>query len=244
MQITRRDEEMLAWLQEVRLADLDAVRWALGALRGTGEPTGLRVAQHWVSRMVSAEYIGRARPAFQDGSIIWATYRATGRAAPNLMRQTTRHQVSVARASARFLAHGYTWANDRVATSRLEHRADGAAVHSGVLDLIEVELTPKTEDRYRTIFNSHGDRLQMENVGRVLYLCDTRSARAVEEARSVNLVSDLAQRVVIVDVLDQRGEWKFDWTPQLDSPAAGIDTYVSKPAPDDNDGRLLDSGSW
>ncbi|WP_223695373.1 hypothetical protein [Leifsonia poae] len=48
-------------------------------------------------------------PRFRDGSIVWATHQAIGKTAPNLFRQTTRHEVAVAAVSARYLCRGYSW---------------------------------------------------------------------------------------------------------------------------------------
>ena len=98
VQMTRRDEAMLDWLGVVRMADMDAVRWALAAL-ATGEtekPVSLRKAQQWVARLEDVGLLGRARPAFRDHSIVWATHQAVGVSPPNLYRQTVRHDVAVA----------------------------------------------------------------------------------------------------------------------------------------------------
>ena len=41
VQVTERDEALLAWLDVVRLADMDAVRWAVGG--GRWAPCRVRV---------------------------------------------------------------------------------------------------------------------------------------------------------------------------------------------------------
>ena len=51
IQVTDRDEAMLAWLNVVRMADLEAVKFALAGLAGAGEPVGKRRANQLVARM-------------------------------------------------------------------------------------------------------------------------------------------------------------------------------------------------
>lgn len=82
VQLTGRDAAVLEWLSVVRLADMDAMRFALAGL-GTNEhpvdPITLRKAQRWVSRMIEVGMVARARPTFQTSSIVWATHQAIGR---------------------------------------------------------------------------------------------------------------------------------------------------------------------
>ena len=87
-------------------------------------------------------FIGTTRHGFTTGSIIWPTHDV-GLRPPNLLRQTTRHELTVAAVSARYLAHGYQWQRDRRPEFLLDHQADGVATKDGQVELIEVELTPK-----------------------------------------------------------------------------------------------------
>ena len=103
MRETKRDHELLEWLGELRIADVDAVRWALAGFAGRDEPVSGRRAQAWIARCRDAGLIETGRPTFQDGSVLWVAHHITGRAAPNLHRQTTRHEVAVSATSARFL---------------------------------------------------------------------------------------------------------------------------------------------
>ena len=96
MQKTERDDLMLGWLSVVRTADLDAVRYALAGLANAASPVSLRKAQQWTARMVEAGLVGRFRATYRDSSIVWATFAAVGKPAPNLHRQTVRHEVAAA----------------------------------------------------------------------------------------------------------------------------------------------------
>ena len=60
VQITERDEAMVQWLDVVRLAGVEAVRWALGAFVGAGQPLSLWRAQLWVARMTAIGWCSRA----------------------------------------------------------------------------------------------------------------------------------------------------------------------------------------
>ena len=140
------------------MADQEAVCWALAALPEghADQPVGVRRGNQWIARLVEE---GLAQPAFNDRSIIWATHLGIGRVAPNLYRQTTRHEIAVASVSARYLARGYTWFRDRRPASIQDHQTDGVAVKDGIVELIEVELTAKTLGRYKSICNSHAARM-------------------------------------------------------------------------------------
>jgi hypothetical protein len=201
---------MLEWLSIVRLADMDALRFALAGFQTDEHPTDpitLRVAQEWVARMVKVGMVGRARPSFQHSSIVWATHQATGRVAPNLYRQTTRHEVAVANIAARYIAQGYGWGRDRKPDSLQEHMADGVATKGSHRELVEVELTPKTLGRYKLIHNSHADRLTGEGFSRVVYACTPDAARVVGREADRYLFRDLRTRLVVGAVFDIRGAW-------------------------------------
>lgn len=66
VQLTSRDEAMLEWLGVVRMADVDAIRWALAGLAGdhSGPPVSRRKAQQQVARRAG---IGRGRTFRTDG---------------------------------------------------------------------------------------------------------------------------------------------------------------------------------
>jgi hypothetical protein len=61
VQVTDRDEAMLAWLNVVRMADLEAVKFALAGLAGAAEPVGKLRANQWVARMEKAGWVTRGR---------------------------------------------------------------------------------------------------------------------------------------------------------------------------------------
>ncbi len=210
VQLTGRDQLMLEWLSIVRMADTSAVRYALaglGAEEFPAAPVTLRKAQQWVARLVGIGLLDRARPAFQNSAIVWATHEAIGRSAPNIYRQTTRHELAVANVSARYLARGYVWTTDRKPQSMAEHMADGVAVRGGLRELVEVELTPKTLGRYRLIHNNHADRLSGDGITRVVYACSPGAARVVAREADRYVFRDLRHRIVTAGVFDPVGVW-------------------------------------
>jgi hypothetical protein len=207
MQMTKRDVDMLEWLGVVRVADVDAVRWALGGLSGSSVPVTSRRANMWIARLVDVGLLGRARPNFRDGSVVWATHQAIGKSNPNLYRQTARHEVAVAAVSARYLAHGYTWARDRVAPSKGEHQADGVAIRGDEIELVEVELTPKTLHRYPQIFRNHAARMDREGVTRVVYFGTSEVSRVVSREADRHLFRALRPKLLTMPVIDVRGTW-------------------------------------
>lgn len=212
VQLTSRDEAMLEWLSVVRMADVEAIRWALSGLAGdhSGSPVSRRKAQQWVARLAGVGLVDRARPNFQDGQVVWATHQAIGRSAPNLYRQTARHEVAVAAASARYLARGYAWYRDRRPGSTQEHQVDGVAVRGERIELVEVELTPKTLHRYKAIHSNHATRMTTTGVTRVVYLCTADAARVVAREADRFIFRTERDRLVTLPVLDARGKWVGD----------------------------------
>jgi hypothetical protein len=210
VQLTERDEAILEWLRVVRMADLDAIRWAMGATSNSNpkQPVSLRNAQRWMHRMHSVGFIGTTRHGFHTGSIIWPTHDV-GLRAPNLLRQTTRHELTVAAVSARYLAAGYQWQRDRRPEYLLDHQADGVATKDGQVQLIEVELTPKTRGRYRLILNSHGRRLET-GIDRVIYYCTPAAARTVAQEADRNLFRDTRPRLTTIPAIDAKGQWALE----------------------------------
>lgn len=214
MQLTERDEAMLEWLSVVRMADMEALRWALGGLSGAGVPVSLRKAQQWVVRLAEVGLVDRARPTFRDGSIVWATHQAIGKTAPNLFRQTTRHEVAVASISARYLCHGFEWKRDRKPENvNVDHQADGVAVRGDHVELVEVELTPKTGPRYKHIMDNHVWRMTREGVARVVYFCTDDAGRAVTENADLNVFRTERGRLLSLPVFDVRGRLIGDDSP-------------------------------
>jgi hypothetical protein len=225
MQLTRRDELMLEWLRVVRFADVEAIRWALSAVAGTGErgPVSRRRAQQWTQRMVEVGLLGKTKPSYQRASIVWPTQ--VGRA-PDLYKQTFRHELTVATVSARYLARGYSWTRDRPAVSVQDHQGDGVAIRDGLVDLVEVELTPKTSRRYRVICNSHADRLASGAISRVVYLGTPDATRAILREADRHLFRDLRPRLIAVPVFDLRALWSgaddAPWAEHLMAPAPTV----------------------
>lgn len=229
MLITGRDEQMLEWLGVVRVADMDALRFALAAFSRADAPVSLRRAQQWVARLRGVGLVDRARPALRDGSIVWATPQAIGKLAPKLLQQTTRHEVAVAAASARYLFHGWGWHRDRKATGLYDHQADGVAIRGPEVRLVEVELTPKTLDRYNGICTSHAWRMANEGVTRVDYLCTADAARTVSREADKWIFRDDRARVVVHSAFDDRGVWG----------GASDDSWVSQQRPSAAPARLF-----
>jgi hypothetical protein len=208
MQLTRRDEQMLDWLNVVRMADIGAIQWALAGLKhgSCEQPVTVRRANQWVARLAEAGLVDRVRPMYRDRQIVWPTSRATGRSGPILFRQTMRHELAVAAVSARYLARGFEWSRDRRPLSMNEHQADGFARKGADAELIEVELTAKKLSRYRTIHADHGRRLQHE-VSRVVYYCTPSVARVVSREADRFVFRDDRDRVECLPVFDEQGKW-------------------------------------
>jgi hypothetical protein len=207
IQFTSRDDQMLRWLAIVRLADVETIRFALGGLSGSGRPVVLRKAQLWVARLSELGLIGKGRPQFREGSIVWATSKAVGRQAPNLLGQTTRHDLAVAHISARYLLRGYSWARDRKPQGFFDHEADGVAIKGEVKELVEVELTPKAKSRYQGICESHTDRILHEGVSRIVYACTADAARTVSREADRFVFRTERQRLVAFTAFDKLGRW-------------------------------------
>jgi hypothetical protein len=207
IQFTSRDDEMLRWLGVVRLADMETVRLALGAMHGSDRGVHLRKAQNWVARLIELGLVERGRPTHREGSIVWATAKAVGRQAPNLLGQTTRHDVAVANVSARYLLRGWEWARDRKAEGFLDHEVDGVAKRGSQVELIEVELTPKARSRYKGICDSHTDRLLHEGVSRIVYACTSDAARMVSREADKHVFRTERDRLVSFTGFDKLGRW-------------------------------------
>ncbi|WP_129590493.1 hypothetical protein [Cryobacterium aureum] len=77
---------------------------------------------------------------------------------------------------------------DRQPAGHREHQADGVATRDGIIELVEVELTPKTWQRYQKIVTNHAYRLVHEHVDRVAYFCTTDPHRAIIREADKRLV--------------------------------------------------------
>ena len=215
MWVVPRDEAMFGWFQIVRIADVQAVRWVLGALNGAERPVSVRRAQSWCARMESVGLVERAQLGGRGGALVWATYASTGQAAPNLYRQTTRHEVAVATTSARYAAAGYAWQRDDKPTHAGGHQADGVALARDWVELIEVELTPKRMPRYGSIFTAYRRRLERGDADQITYLCTADAARAVETALHALLPGrSIAPQVEVHVVFGPSGDWTDEALPR------------------------------
>lgn len=222
--VTERDEAMIEWLSLVKITSMQGVRWMLGAMNGTGGPVSLRKAQSWCARMETVELVERGRVSSVGGALVWPTHAASGRTAPSLLRQTTRHEVAVSVVSARYIAAGWAWDKDRAAGQPgADHTADGIAFRDGAVELVEVELTGKRPLRYRQIFNALNWRVSHEGVTAITYLCTESAARAVRQALKDPHLGGygLGQIVRVHDVFDGRGVWESDALPADLTASAG-----------------------
>lgn len=216
--VVPRDEQMLQWFSIVRVANVQTVRWVLGALNGWNSPVSSRQAQSWCSRMRTAGLIDSVQLGGPGGALVWATYAGVGQGKPDLYRQTTRHEIAVAAVSARFAAAGYAWQRDDKAPVAGAHQADGIALAAGWVELIEVELTAKRLPRYEVIFDAYRRRLEFGDGNQVTYLCNADAARGVRAAlRALPAGRSIAPRVVVHEVFDRSGLWAGeelpDWLP-------------------------------
>lgn len=90
--------------------------------------------------------------------------------------------------------------------------------------VVEVELTPKTRQRYVQIFKALEYRVEDNEVSGVVYLCTPDSARAVRAALSDPVVGPrVGEYVTVVDVYDRMGSWDEEtvpgWMTNLRAPA-------------------------
>jgi hypothetical protein len=203
LQLTSRDEAMLDWMNVVRLADVDAIRWALSAYRDDHDgPVSVRRANYWIARMADLGYLGRMRPLYRDRQIVWPTHHSSGRSAPRLFRQTMRHDLAVSMVSARYLAVGFEWARDSQAH---RHQADGIARRGAHVEAIEVELTAKATARYGPILAHFARGLETGALTDVSYWATRDAARVVDCEADRLLFRDLRSRLTVQVVFDQQG---------------------------------------
>jgi hypothetical protein len=197
--VVPRDESMLQWFSIVKIANVQSVRWVLGALNSQDHPVSVRRAQAWCARMETAGMVDRAQLGGAGGSLVWGTYAGTGAGKPNLYRQTTRH----------------AWQRDEKPTYTGGHQADGIALAPRWVELIEVELTPKRLPRYVQIFTAFRRRFDYGDMTTVTYLCNHDSARAVQNAlRTIPAGRDIADRVTVHEVYDAAGLWPGETPPR------------------------------
>lgn len=217
MQVTERDEQMLEWLRTVRMAEMSSLRWALGGFSGAGDPVSLRKAQQWVARCREAGLVDDARSSYQSSSVVWPTFRMIDDKlrklpAPDLLRQTVRHDLAVASVSARYVCAGWNWSSDHTSDKR-RHPTDGVAVRGDVRELVEVELTVKTLSRYSKIFTSHDERLRFDGVTSVMYLTNERVKPAIDERIERRVFVDDRPRFTVLPVIDIWGRVQDDRWP-------------------------------
>lgn len=241
MQMTSRDEAMLRWLRVVRMAEMPALRWALGGFGAAGQPVSLRKAQQWVARCRAAGLVDVGRPRYQASSVVWPTSqiiedergaRVRSMPAPNLLRQTVRHDLAVSAVAARYVCAGWSWSVDRDPEQR--HQADGIGRRGDVFELVEIELTTKTLDRYIKIFGSHDERIRFDGVTSVVYVTDERTGQAINRQIEERVFIDDRARFTVLPVLDEWGRvqdelWPYA-TPRFAPAADGIQS-PQLPAP-------------
>lgn len=212
VRLTDRDAAMFEWFSIVRVTTMEGVRWVLGALNDASGPVSKNQAFVWVRRMQELGMIERARvPPFR-GTMLYATPRAIKKRAPDLLRQTTRHELMVSVISARYIHAGWHWDRDLDKAEAL-HEADGVASSDGVTDLVEVELTAKRRTRYEEIFRSFRERLDDDPELRVVYLCTVDAGRVVRDALTKGAGMDIASRTYVVDLFGRDGAWVGDEYP-------------------------------
>jgi hypothetical protein len=203
--VTGRDERVCEWLRIVRVTDVQAIRWILGALNESDGPVSTRQAQAWCARTEIVGLIERANLGGPGGSIVWGTYEATGQSRPNIYRQTNRHEVAVSAVSARYIAAGFAWRRDERPQYVGGHQADGVAMGFRSDELIEVELTPKRAPRYASIFTAYRHRFDKGDAAQIAYLCNDSSGRALRAAfKATPQGRGIADRVAVRDVFDDR----------------------------------------
>jgi hypothetical protein len=223
--VTGRDEMTLNWFRVVRISNMQTVRWVLGAVNGWERPVQIRQAQRWVSRMETAGMLRRAHLGGAGGAVLWGTFEVTRATKPNVHGQTIRHEIAVSAASARYAAGGWAWRRDDRPDWVGGHQADGVAVGIGDdAQLIEVELTPKRAPRYARIFSAYSHRLDRGDAGRIVYLCNPDSARAVSAALREPTGRRISNRVDVHVVFDSETTfWGDEVLPRWLTPPQAAD---------------------
>ncbi len=236
VRLTERDAQVLEWFSIVRVTTMDGIRWVLGALNESSGPVSRNQAFVWVRRMQELGMVERSRvPPFR-GTMLWATPKAIKKRAPDLLRQTTRHELMVSVISARYLHANWSWNRDLTRAATL-HEADGVAYKSGVTDLVEVEMTGKRRTRYFEIFEDFFDRMKDDPTMRVVYLCTSDAGRVVRDALTKGVGVDIAPRTLVVDLFGRDGAWiGEEYPPGLFD---ATQPYVSGNAPVDGIGAWM-----
>src|SRR5581483_9985501 len=198
--LSKRDEEVLGWIGEQYLAPRDVLGQLLGrasddeAARAAGRVTDT-VVDRTLRRWRDLHLAQCRRFIVGETATVWPTrtglavaglgYRASE---PSLATLEHRHAVARVRAAIEARDPSITWICERElrdgTRGRQAHLPDGVVETARGRTAIEVELTPKTEERVRDILG----RLFAE-YDRVVYYATPRAATVVRKAGRYRLDS-------------------------------------------------------
>ncbi|MBF6588432.1 hypothetical protein IU414_27190 [Nocardia farcinica] len=212
--LTERDTQVLGWLREVGVASSSALRAAYGHFGG--EELDQRLFSRRVIKLENAGVIGSAFLSHgRQHKVYWPAERPY-----RLARRELAHDLLVAEFSL-WLASGR-----RSGITLLDHPAAGGGALAVTADkplataaaladlmvwfpddtvgLVELELTPKSGRKLKTVLDSHAARLRgPEQVAWILYLTTKRAGRVVAEAwRQLGHEADHPERLWVLHAVD------------------------------------------
>ena len=196
--LSKRDEEVLGWIGEQYLAPRDVLGELLGrasddeAARAAGRVTDTvvdRTLRRWrdlglaqCRRFIVGE-MATVWPTRTGLTVAGLGYRASE---PSLATLAHRHAVARVRAALEAADPEVRWVCERElrdgTRGRLAHLPDGVLITDRARTAIEVELTPKTEERVRDILGH-----LFAQYDRVVYYATPRAAAVVRKASGYRL---------------------------------------------------------
>lgn len=199
--INARDSRLLAWLDAVRIADTEAISWAMGRAAGRAVPVARRLAQRWVKRMEEMGEVQRT-DTYYPGLLI----RPAGIRGP-WVTSTMNHDRLAAQVAGRLL--------DSMTDIQIDddegRRADFIASSVWGRVAYEVELSPKNPKRYKQILRVYAGRTATGgDLEKVVWLCTPTTARRLSELVAKMPPSAVAGKIVVAEVLSESGRLVAD----------------------------------
>ncbi|WP_162958770.1 hypothetical protein [Nocardia yunnanensis] len=214
--LTARDVQVLEWLREVRIASSAGLRAAYSHVGG--EEMDQRRFSRRVIKLEQAGVIGSALiTQARKHKVYWPAERSYRLARRELAHDLLLAEFSIWLVSQRheglaltdhLLADGWrtpAFTADHPLNPKA-HAADGMLwLPDNSIGLVEIELSPKSGRKMRTVLDSHAERLasSSEPVSGVLYLTTERAGKTVANAwRSFGHAVDHPGRFQVLHAVD------------------------------------------